>query len=267
MLQAKLVVIGGAKASEIPLALPTVIGRSREANLTLPHPLVSRQHCELFEQEGMLHVRDLQSLNGTYVDSQRIDNSALLKPDQLLTIGNVTFRAVYSSSGEAVPDGQSGASRVLECDPSRGGVANSDSGDTPVRGTADSRSTARGNQTPAARSPNAIPTSDLLETAEIPDSGALRKSNEQPQPSIVVALQKAGVAASPGADATISDIRAALPDQVLPAASSLDGLPAAATPAPSSCADRVEIELDQPAAESLPADDSALGSFIRRLPR
>ena len=46
MLKAKLVVVGGdAKAAEVSLNLPTTIGRGRVANLTLPHPLVSRNHC------------------------------------------------------------------------------------------------------------------------------------------------------------------------------------------------------------------------------
>ena len=45
MLNAKLMVVGGeAKQTEVQLRLPTVIGRGREASLTLPHPLVSRRH-------------------------------------------------------------------------------------------------------------------------------------------------------------------------------------------------------------------------------
>ena len=116
MLNAKLVVIGGAKATEISLNLPTVIGRGRDANLTLPHPLVSRNHCELFEQNGMLHVKDLKSLNGTYVNSQRIETSSILEPDQLLTIGNVTFRAIYSPDDASVAELTANASNVIELD-------------------------------------------------------------------------------------------------------------------------------------------------------
>lgn len=97
MLEAKLVVVGGeAKQAEVRLkALPATIGRAREATLTLPHPLVSRKHCEIFEENGQLYVKDLDSLNGTYVNNQRIDGQQPLAPEQLLTLGNVTFRAVY----------------------------------------------------------------------------------------------------------------------------------------------------------------------------
>lgn len=96
-MKAKLIVVGGdAKSAEIKLKLPTVIGRGREANLTLPHPLVSRKHCELFENCGKLWVRDLGSLNGTYVNNERIADSTLLPSGDLLTVGAVTFRAVYA---------------------------------------------------------------------------------------------------------------------------------------------------------------------------
>ena len=59
MIHVLLEVIGGAKQTEVPLKqLPTVIGRGRDVTLTLPHPLVSRQHCELFEQQGHLFVKE-----------------------------------------------------------------------------------------------------------------------------------------------------------------------------------------------------------------
>jgi predicted component of type VI protein secretion system len=68
----------------------------------LPHPLVSRQHCELFETNGRLMVRDLGSLNGTFVNNERISEAAL-PPGELLTVGAVTFRAVYSVQEASVP--------------------------------------------------------------------------------------------------------------------------------------------------------------------
>ncbi len=106
MLEAKLVVVGGeAKQTEVRLkVLPTIIGRAREATLTLPHPLVSRKHCEILEENGRLYVKDLGSLNGTYVNNERIDGQQQLAPDQLLTLGNVTFRAVYEPATSGLAD-------------------------------------------------------------------------------------------------------------------------------------------------------------------
>ena len=108
MLEAKLVVVGGdAKSAEVRLKLPTVIGRGKEANLTVPHALVSRRHTEIFEKEGRLFVRDMGSLNGTFVNNKKIEGETLLDPNQLLTLGNITFRAVYkveAADDKTVPD-------------------------------------------------------------------------------------------------------------------------------------------------------------------
>ena len=103
MLEAKLVVVGGdAKSSEVRLKLPTVIGRGKEVGLTVPHALVSRRHTEVFERDGKLFVRDLGSLNGTFVNNLKIDGEKMLGPNQLLTLGNITFRAVYEVSAESL---------------------------------------------------------------------------------------------------------------------------------------------------------------------
>jgi len=100
-MKAKLVVVGGdAKAAEINLKLPTIIGRGREAALTLPHPLVSRQHCEIYEQDEQLVIRDMGSLNGTFINNKRIEEPTFLPSGDLLTIGAVTFRAVYGADFE-----------------------------------------------------------------------------------------------------------------------------------------------------------------------
>ncbi len=97
-MEAKLVVVGGkAQAGEFNLKLPAIVGRSRSADLPLNHPLVSRQHCEIFEADGHLMVRDLGSLNGTFVGDSRVTADALLTPGGHLTVGSVTFEAVYEA--------------------------------------------------------------------------------------------------------------------------------------------------------------------------
>jgi PPE-repeat protein len=102
-LNVKLVVVGGdVKTAEITLKLPSTIGRGRGVAIVLPHPLVSRQHCELFESDGQLMVKDLGSLNGTFVNNQRV-TEAPVGPEELLTVGTVTFRAVYEAESGASP--------------------------------------------------------------------------------------------------------------------------------------------------------------------
>lgn len=103
-ISAKLVVVGGeVKTAEIKLRLPATLGRARGCTIMLPHPLVSRQHCEIYEANGCLMVRDMGSLNGTFVNNQRIGEPAPLKAEELLTVGTVTFRAVYEMGASAGP--------------------------------------------------------------------------------------------------------------------------------------------------------------------
>ena len=111
MLDAKLVVVGGdAKSAEVRLNLPTVIGRGKGVGLTVPHALVSRRHTEIFERDGKLFVRDLGSLNGTFVNNTRIESEQPLEPNQLLTLGNITFRAIYETAESANVAGNGQAS-------------------------------------------------------------------------------------------------------------------------------------------------------------
>ncbi|MCE9544422.1 MAG: FHA domain-containing protein [Planctomycetia bacterium] len=81
--------------------LPTVVGRGRDADLTLAHPLVSRHHCELYEVESTLCVRDLGSLNGTFVGDFRVTEAALAHGD-ILTIGGAVFEVVVEVGQDAL---------------------------------------------------------------------------------------------------------------------------------------------------------------------
>jgi predicted component of type VI protein secretion system len=99
-MEASLIVVKGkASKARITLKLPTIIGRSREVALTIAHPMVSRQHCELFEANGVLMIRDLGSLNGTMVDGRRV-KEAPLPPETEFTVGPLTFRAEYEYAGD-----------------------------------------------------------------------------------------------------------------------------------------------------------------------
>lgn len=99
-MDARLVVVEG-KASRrvVQLKLPTIIGRSREADVKVGHASVSRKHCEIYELDGALVVRDVGSLNGTFIDGVRITQS-VLKPGDRLTVGPLTFMAEYEHHGD-----------------------------------------------------------------------------------------------------------------------------------------------------------------------
>ena len=84
---------------QVALKLPCVLGRSREADVIVVHPLISRRHCELSETDGLLMLRDLVSLNGTMIGGRRIASAPLL-PGAEFTIGPFTFRVQYAFNGD-----------------------------------------------------------------------------------------------------------------------------------------------------------------------
>lgn len=99
-MEAKLTVVGGkANKAAVALRLPTTIGRSREAGITVAHPMISRRHCELSESNGLILLRDLGSLNGTLVAGQKVQE-AVLKPQDEFTVGPLTFRVEYKYGGD-----------------------------------------------------------------------------------------------------------------------------------------------------------------------
>ncbi len=67
-----------------------VVGRHTEADIRLPLPDVSRRHCRLHFVAGGWQVVDLNSLNGTKVNGEPVQQAALEQGD-LLRIGGFTF--------------------------------------------------------------------------------------------------------------------------------------------------------------------------------
>jgi predicted component of type VI protein secretion system len=106
-MEAKLLIVKGGKLGKdsIPFTTPAVLGRSREVDVTLAHPMISRRHCEIIEQDGLLLVRDFASLNGTRINGYRVKEAALA-PGAEFSIGPLTFRMQYEYAGDlsAVPE-------------------------------------------------------------------------------------------------------------------------------------------------------------------
>ncbi|HLG08214.1 MAG TPA: FHA domain-containing protein [Gaiellaceae bacterium] len=64
----------------------TLIGRSPECDVFLDDVTVSRRHAELLREGETFTIRDLGSLNGTYVNRKRIE-SVVLEDDDEVQIG------------------------------------------------------------------------------------------------------------------------------------------------------------------------------------
>jgi pSer/pThr/pTyr-binding forkhead associated (FHA) protein len=71
------------------------VGRDRENDICLEDITVSRRHLELLREDHRYLVHDLASLNGTYLNHDRVDLAALTDSDEL-RVG--AFRLVYYGS-------------------------------------------------------------------------------------------------------------------------------------------------------------------------
>jgi hypothetical protein len=64
----------------------TLVGRSPECAIFLDDVTVSRRHAEIVREGDTFTIRDLGSLNGTYVNRKRIE-SAVLENDDEVQVG------------------------------------------------------------------------------------------------------------------------------------------------------------------------------------
>jgi hypothetical protein len=106
----KLVIRSGAQAGmEFPLDRPVVrIGRGSGSDIILQDSQASRQHAEISQQGDQYYIRDLGSMNGTFVNEERLTAPRLLQPGDQVRIGNTVMagQPVGAAVG-AAPDWES----------------------------------------------------------------------------------------------------------------------------------------------------------------
>ncbi|HXQ24777.1 MAG TPA: FHA domain-containing protein [Candidatus Acidoferrales bacterium] len=76
---------------EVPVGEKEVsIGRSPDNGLVIDNPAISHYHARVFNEEGRLMLEDFGSLNGTFVNGQRV-KMVTLKPGDSVAIGKHTI--------------------------------------------------------------------------------------------------------------------------------------------------------------------------------
>jgi pSer/pThr/pTyr-binding forkhead associated (FHA) protein len=78
----KRVIVGEAGAT---------LGRSRDCDVVLADPNVSRRHAELRPSGGAWVISDLGSTNGVKVNGRRIDHPAALNPGDRIELGTAAL--------------------------------------------------------------------------------------------------------------------------------------------------------------------------------
>ncbi len=97
--EAFLEVLNGPAAGErMTLGERVTIGRSRRCDLTLPSQLISRTHAEVVAAGDEFLIRDLGSVNGTYVNGRMVTRASLHHGDQV-ALGDTSFQVRFKDAG------------------------------------------------------------------------------------------------------------------------------------------------------------------------
>ena len=99
-MRAQLIPADGSPAIELVKNL-SIVGRKEDCDVRVNHKSVSKQHCVIVKGDGLLHVRDLGSTNGTRVNGRRVRRAALL-PDDQVSFASIRFK-VRLGDGEPPP--------------------------------------------------------------------------------------------------------------------------------------------------------------------
>ena len=74
-----------------------LMGRHSSADIRLPLADVSRRHCRFLYADSCWHVHDLDSLNGVFVNNQRV-REAVLKDGDRIRVGSFVFQVMLPPS-------------------------------------------------------------------------------------------------------------------------------------------------------------------------
>ena len=88
--QTALLLMGGKRLVVGPAG--ATMGRSRQCDVTVDDPNVSRQHAEVRPRGGSWVLNDLGSTNGSRLNGHRVDGSEVLKPGDEIELGTTVLR-------------------------------------------------------------------------------------------------------------------------------------------------------------------------------
>lgn len=79
----------------------TTIGRVEDNTFAITEPSVSSHHCEVLLRGSDVVIKDLNSTNGTYINGEKIAGESVLKPGQILRLGQIEMRLETDTSTSA----------------------------------------------------------------------------------------------------------------------------------------------------------------------
>jgi pSer/pThr/pTyr-binding forkhead associated (FHA) protein len=76
-----------------------LIGRSDDCHLRPHSDLISRHHCAILIDNGVVAIRDFNSKNGTFVNGEKVVGQTTLKTGDKVSVGQLVFE-IHASHGD-----------------------------------------------------------------------------------------------------------------------------------------------------------------------
>jgi adenylate cyclase len=103
VLMARLILATAEGQQAIELRPINSLGRHPNNSIQLLDKIVSKEHCILEQRDGQFILRDLGSLNGTYINGERVRGEQLLKHGDEIALGSTRARYDDGSGLVAAP--------------------------------------------------------------------------------------------------------------------------------------------------------------------
>lgn len=125
------------KAHELKVE-KTTIGRVDDNTFPIAEASVSSHHCEILLRGSDIVLRNLDSTNGTFINGQQLTGEAVVKPGQIIRLGQVEMRledaAAKPPPSKKLPDqtmiipqgvklGQDTSTKIVAFDKEKSGFA------------------------------------------------------------------------------------------------------------------------------------------------
>lgn len=117
---AKILIVSPEGQQERELQAHNTLGRHPNNSIQLLDRIVSKEHCIIEQRNGRFILRDLGSLNGTFINGQRVQGEGGLREGDEVTLGNtrLLFREGAQSHIATAPFGPSHVSGNFPAQPS-----------------------------------------------------------------------------------------------------------------------------------------------------
>ena len=98
----------------------TTIGRVDDNTFPIAESSVSSHHCEILLRGADIVVHDLNSTNGTFINGDQITGEAVLKPGQILKLGQIELKLEVEGAAPAAPAPAASSAPVPASAPKKG---------------------------------------------------------------------------------------------------------------------------------------------------